>query len=295
MTPLPYLQLHQVRGADAAPFLQAQLAADIASLAVGESGFAAWCSARGQVIAVFLVYREMDGWLLACEARLADTVFGRLRRYVLRAQVMFVALDALLLAGLEEHEQPAGATLITVPRHTGLRYGAFDRSALPKTSSGELQGLERWRAMEMKRGITWLEPATSERFIPQMLGLEQIDAVSFAKGCYPGQEIVARTRFLGKLKRKPVLVEIDGSIAGVAGDPCSVRGEDETHQPFEVEAALLEAVAIEATGADARAKRTLALLVAPIEETSSVASIELAGNAWPARRIKTGFIHHSAN
>jgi len=284
MTPLPYLTLHRIGGADTEAFLQAQLAADVASLDVGASGFAAWCSHRGQVIAVFLVCREADAWILACDARLARTVFERLRRYVLRARVEFEALDGVVLAGLPPGEQgPPGQTVFE-PQGVDLRYVLLDRQAQSKSPPDATSRLRRWQVLELKHGITWLQPATSERFIPQMLGLEQIGAVSFAKGCYPGQEIVARTRYLGKLKRNPVLVEVDGLIPDVAGEPCTVFSEARI-----LEAVVVEALAREPEDENAaviNGAKTLVLIVAPMEETTTIDAVEVAGRTWTARRLR---------
>lgn len=284
MIPLPYLTLHRIGGADAEAFLQAQLAADVASLGVGAAGFAAWCSPRGQVIALFLVLRETDAWVLACESRLAVTVFDRLRRYILRSRVEFEALDGLILAGLPDAEQAPSGMAVFQSRQPGLCYVLLGREANPPESPGPSERAAWWQAVELRHGIAWLAPATSERFIPQMLGLDEIGAVSFAKGCYPGQEVVARTRYLGQVKRKPVLVEVEGRVPGDAGEPCTVVSAGES-----VEGVLVEALAVETTDGQASAARgptTLALIVAPLADTAGVSAVEAAGSTWPARRLK---------
>src|SRR3972149_6673645 len=93
MIPLPYLAIHKVSGADAGSFLHAQLAADIAALADGQSCFAAYCSARGQVIALLLVCRQDPAWFIVTEAGLASLAANRLRMVVLRANVTIEAID----------------------------------------------------------------------------------------------------------------------------------------------------------------------------------------------------------
>ncbi|MGH8035099.1 MAG: YgfZ/GcvT domain-containing protein [Lysobacterales bacterium] len=273
MIPLPYLTLYRIRGADAAAFLQAQLAADTASLGAGASGFAAWCSPRGQVIALLLVCREGDDWLLACEARLADPVFSRLRRYVLRARVEIEPLGGTALAGLPAGEVVTAGMSALEPRQSRLRYAIVNMATVPEGAYTRGTHPEPWRAAELKHGVAWLQPATSERFLPQMLGLDQIGAVSFSKGCYPGQEIVARTRYLGKLKRKPVLLEVQGDQPIPAGEPCTV---DSTGQA--VDAVIIEAAASENAV-------TLVLVVAPLEEEAPVGTLTVAGRTWTARRV----------
>jgi folate-binding Fe-S cluster repair protein YgfZ len=106
-----------------------------------------------------------------------------------------------------------------------------------------------------------------------MLGLERIGAVSFSKGCYPGQEIVARARYLGKLKRKPVLLEMAGILPVIAGQPCSLHSEGQVYDAVAVDSAVGE------NG------RTVMLAVAPLAESAKVESLEVGGMVWPSQRL----------
>ncbi|HLF29812.1 MAG TPA: hypothetical protein VI566_02155 [Xanthomonadales bacterium] len=272
MIPLPYLTVYRISGADAADFLQAQLAGDITGLEEGQSCFAAWCSPRGQVIALLLLCREAEDWLVVGEEHLARTVFKRLPMYVLRARVSFKHLAGHWLAGVPQGPVAVACSRVFAPAHSPLRYAVVTTPPLCPASTGREQ-LDRWRAEELKHGVVWLQPATSERFLPQMLGLERIGAVSFSKGCYPGQEIVARTRYLGLLKRKPVLLEIDGSVPVTAGAPCRLHSEGQ----------VLDAVAIDS--AMGETGRSFVLAVAPLEESAAVDSLEITGRVWPSRRL----------
>lgn len=156
-TPAPTDALIIVSGADAAPFLNAQLTRRVDNLNENEHALAAWCNAKGRVLALFRVSRTENGYALRLPASMAAPVLQRLRMYVLRSQVQ---LD----------EAPAG---------TGA-------SALD----------------EIRQGMPEIYPETREQFLPQMLGLERLGGIDFKKGCYPGQEIVARTQYLGELKRR---------------------------------------------------------------------------------------------
>lgn len=267
MTPLPYLAVHRVSGTDAGAFLHAQLAADTASLSDGQACFAAWCSPRGQVIALLLVCRQDSSWFLVTDAGLATAVANRLRMYVLRAKVSIGAQPEIQVAGLLPDEAPAAGTRVFAPAHVPLRYTLTARG--PEDNNALL----RWRREEIMHGVTWLQEATSERFLPQMLGVDAIGAVSFAKGCYPGQEIIARTRYLGKLKRIPVLLELEGNPALHPGENCVLVSAGEN----------IEAVVADAVCADG--KSTTLRLVAPLEAECAVNAVEFADRNWPARRI----------
>jgi hypothetical protein len=267
MTPLPYLSVLKLSGDDVASFLQGQLAADVASLSTGESTFAAYCSPRGQVIALFLVCRSGEEWLILLESGLAETVATRLRMFVLRARVVIEHAHELQAAGLfPGAEAPPGARVFS-PRLTSLRY------LVTSPESGSTGSLLTWRRNEICAGVAWLERASSERFIPQMLGLDAIGAVSFNKGCYTGQEIVARAHYLGKVKRHPVLVQLEGSAHLRAGESCFVLGDGK-----EVEAVIVDVVC-------PPDQPCVVFLVAPLEKTDPVTAIRAGELSWPARRF----------
>ncbi len=206
---LPYLSACRVSGTDTFAFLHAQLAADIAGLSDGQSTFAAFCSARGQVICLLRVQRRGNEASLIGAAGLLDQAVQRLRRFVLRSDVRFDAMESRV-AGMDsapEGESP----------DSGLDYAVG-------TGVDDEAAATAWKARELRRGVLWLDSPTSERFIPQMLGLERIGAVSFSKGCYPGQEVVARARYLGTVKRQPALLRVQGPASPRPGQSVMVRG-----------------------------------------------------------------------
>ena len=205
-----------VRGADAAEFLHAQLTSDVAALAPGGVGLSAWCTARGQVRNLFWLVRHADGerFSLVAPAGEADGLAMRLRAFVLRARVEVErAGDQVLGAAGPEAEAfvagrvgsvPApgaaverGGRLAILPPGDPPRFLLLGPDPLPAGAADA-----EWRRLEIRAGIAWLADETRESFIPQMLNLDCLGALSFDKGCYPGQEVIARTRYLGRVKRR---------------------------------------------------------------------------------------------
>ena len=200
MTELSFLSVARFSGPDAGSFLQAQLSADIAALASGNAAFACYCSPRGQVIALLLVCREGDEYFVVGANGLLPAVLRRLGMFVLRSKVEFTIQSEMKIFGHAVKDQSSIGGSVFKPEAVDLAYLLSDQ---PQLANGKEDD---WKVMELNNNVTWLESATSEKFIPQMLGFDKIGAVSFSKGCYPGQEIVARARYLGKVKRKPLLV-----------------------------------------------------------------------------------------
>jgi tRNA-modifying protein YgfZ len=265
LIPLPYLTACRVVGADAGAFLHGQLAADIASLATGEACFAACCSARGQVIGLLLVHRGATGWLVAGARTLIPGMIARLKRYVLRSRVEFHE-QTHVLAGVVQDAPPNGGEALIRPHGTALRYTLVE----PAPDAPDPAG---WRRTEVRCGVLWLQPETSERFIPQMLGLERIGAVSFNKGCYPGQEIIARARYLGRVKRRPLWLEFTAPQAPQVGTECRL----------ETGSGHADAVVVEAVGGPG--DTWLAVLVAAPEEGATVEAIDTGAGRVPVRQL----------
>ena len=212
--PLEYLSVARFHGADAGNFLQNQLSADIAALAPGDAGFACCCTPKGQVIGLLLVCRQDNDFLVAGAAGLLPGILTRLKMFVFRAKVEFLAEPDMQVYGVISALQPCRPAEFQ-PAGLNLRYRFSAPEDLQESPGETFETGENFKAAEISRGVVWLAAETSEKFIPQMLGFEQIGAVSFSKGCYPGQEIVARARYLGKVKRKPLVVR--------TLEPCPVK------------------------------------------------------------------------
>jgi folate-binding protein YgfZ len=244
---LDYLAVLQIHGDDAVPFLQGQLTADLRHLSETTPLFACVCNPKGRVIGLLLLtLSSSDNLLAVCSRELAAAIESHLSRYVLRSRVKFSRREDLAVFGLAEgvEIEQAAQTI----DHTAGRYALVPRSlavAMGTELTQNCVSVESWRAGEMMRGVQWLGETTSGAFLPQMLGLQAIGALSFTKGCYPGQEVIARTRHLGKLKRHPLLCRIPGDaptlapmedvvVRSLTGEATAVvvdsthQGEDET-------------------------------------------------------------------
>ena len=246
MIPLHYLSVARFEGADAGEFLQAQLSADIAALAPGKATFACYCSPRGQVIGLLLVCRKDNEYLVATSAELLPRILIRLKMYVFRSRVEFSARPGIGVYGIVPQEDISGPGVFA-PGGTRLRY-------LLSESAGEANGrAERFKTHEIRNRVSWLGPETTEKFTPQMLGFDQIGAVSFTKGCYPGQEIIARVRYLGKVKRKPVLVEVEEELLARPAERLELRRKGAWSA-----GTVIDCVPVDGPGA-------LCFIVAPVE------------------------------
>ena len=222
MIPLRYLSATRFSGPDAGSFLQAQLSADIAALEDGQSTFAAYCSPQGKVFGLLLIGRQKDNYMVIGSAQLLPSIVQRLRIYIFRSKVEIEPLDNMQVCGLLPSQTDDPASPVLAPGEMPLRYAIVSED----TQNDEEN--ERWRHSELSHGVAWLDTNTTEKFIPQMLGYDQIGAVSFTKGCYPGQEIVARTHYLGKVKRKPLLVTIMDQPVMESGSRVQIQYEAET-------------------------------------------------------------------
>jgi len=204
---IPYLSALRFSGEDATEFLHNQLSADVLGLANGESTFACYCEPKGRVLALMLVGRVDDTHFVILSGSLADTIAARLKIYVMRAKVSIEVLGQYSVSGVQLDDEALantpGSFAIKVPgSNTGLML-AETTPTVDDSVGGPVmdERTAAWKASEVQRGIVWLDPASSTQFLPQMLGFDQIGAVNFRKGCYPGQEIVARIHYLGKVKR----------------------------------------------------------------------------------------------
>ncbi len=202
MFPLSTLSVLEFSGHDAGQFLQNQLSADINNIGPGEAGYACCCNPAGRVLGLLLVCLHKDSLLAVCASELAEPLKTWLSRFVIRADVAIQLRDDLTVAACNQ-DDPEGAELV-LKTGPGLNYAVLPSRHFSEPCDEDQA--QTWKVDELKKGIVWLDGETSAKFLPQMLGFEQIGALSFQKGCYPGQEIIARTRYLGKLKRRPLLV-----------------------------------------------------------------------------------------
>ncbi|MFO1434748.1 MAG: folate-binding protein [Candidatus Competibacteraceae bacterium] len=233
-----------VKGVDAETFLQGQFTNDVRQVTPERSQLSAYCTPRGRMLACFRVFRCGDSYYLRLPLETVEPMLKRLRLFVLRAKVTLEDASAFLIqAGLtgpgawsllqetpgvapvqlDEVVQQADMIMIRVP---GLSprfelYGKLEAMTVlweqlaPRVT---LAGAEPWRLLDILAGIPNIYPATTEMFVPQMVNLQLLDGVSFRKGCYTGQEIVARTQHLGKLKRRMYRAHVESPVPPEAGD-----------------------------------------------------------------------------
>ncbi len=242
---LSHLSLIRAGGADVTTFLNGQLTSDVSRLAPGRSELSAWCSPKGRMVALFRVLRHGDAFLLQLPASLRGDVIKRLRMYVLRAKVVLENADDMFVrfgvAG------PRAANLVqaaigTAPANDnevltrdGLLLtrlpGAHPRFEFlaPPAQAPELweelkrdalpAGADAWTWHDIAAGIPAVLPETSDAFVPQMANLELLGGVSFTKGCYIGQEIVARLHYRGRLKQRMYRAHVESETMPRPGAP----------------------------------------------------------------------------
>ncbi len=198
--------LLSVTGADARDFLHAQLTIDIRNLPAGRAALAGWCSAKGRLLATFLVVPSPQGFLLQLARDLAPAVAKRLSMFVLRSKVKIAdESDAWAQFGIWDAPAPASVSWeggrVSVPRsaHRTLQLEPAAGASVAANADEEA-----WTLQEIRAGWPLITAATQDQFVPQMVNLEQLEAVDFHKGCYPGQEIVARAQYRGQVKRRMV-------------------------------------------------------------------------------------------
>jgi folate-binding protein YgfZ len=215
---LPFLGVLRVGGADAAGFLQGQLTNDVRLLDDGRTQLAGYNTPQGRVVALLRLRKTDDAIYALLPTDLLERVCTHLRKFVLRSRVdLQVAADLRVgsIAAVPSLPAMASAQVVAFDYASGRRVVAAPadtwRSITGSVPAGD-QPLARdeWLAGDIRDGQPQVFAATSEAFIPQMLNLDLIDGISFSKGCYTGQEIVARTQNLGRIKRRMFRYRIEG-------------------------------------------------------------------------------------
>jgi hypothetical protein len=239
---LSHLGLLGITGADAEAFLQGQLSCDVGELSADRSTFGSYCSAKGRMLASFLLWRETEGFAMSLSRTLVGATEKRLRLFVLRSKVTVTdrsservligaagdSAAATLRAAIGAVPAQAhhiargdGLTVVRLSANRFLVAAAPGRAeTLWEVLSGTLRpvGTACWEWLDITAGMPLVTARTQDELVPQMANLELIGGVSFQKGCYPGQEVVARTQYRGKSKRRMFLARVEGSVPA-PGDP----------------------------------------------------------------------------
>lgn len=260
VAPLADLGLLAVAGEEAAKFLHGQLTNDVEHLPVGEARWGGYCTAKGRLLSTFRYWRDPAAIRLTVSRPLAAPLARRLSLFVLRAKARVIdASDAVALFGLAGDDVAAAAAaafglavpgqdgsasaddvhlvglpqlpagegrearsrwLLSVPAdRAGDAWRAATTAAVPVSAAA-------WRRTEVLAGIPRIVPGTLELFVPQMLNFESVDGVNFRKGCYPGQEVVARSQYLGKLKRRMFAARGAGPVPAPGSDVWPASGQE---------------------------------------------------------------------
>lgn len=241
---LGHLGMIAVSGNDATDFLQGQLTNDLRELSESHSQLSSHCSPKGRMLALFRVFQVDGTFFLQLPRTGLDAILKRLQMYVLRSQVKLsdasddfaiLGLSGSCAAGLlagdfdllpqrENDMARAGDLILIHAAGPTPRFQIIGPAAAMLDLWGRLMpdatlvGADHWSLLDIRAGIPSVHPQTREAFIPQMANMQAIDGVSFTKGCYTGQEIVARMQYLGKLKRRMYLAEVTTDNAPAPGD-----------------------------------------------------------------------------
>jgi len=235
LVPLVDLGLIRATGDEAASFLHNLLTNDVKNLSAEGVRASGMCNAKGRLLASFLMWRDDADFLLALSADLLPSVLKKLSMYVLRSKVKLSDENGkTMLLGLSGPGAAVALAGLGATSSVSMTLGRFGRGqvinlggdrhllAVPAeqvqsvwqdlTALARPAGLAAWHWLEIVAGTPRVVAATQEAFVPQMVNFELIGGVSFNKGCYPGQEIVARTQYLGKIKRRMYRARVEGAL-----------------------------------------------------------------------------------
>jgi folate-binding protein YgfZ len=250
VAPLPHLGVIRVEGDDAGKFLHGQLTQDFSLLGSSEARLAGFCSAKGRMQASFIgLKRNPTEVLLVCQQDILAPTLKRLSMFVMRAKAKLTdatadyalfglagdALDVTAPDPLNAWSKidVGSATVIGLYPADGVRRALWLAPVAEAVPAGEAMSTQDWCWSEVRSGIAMVRSPIVEAFVPQMLNYESVGGVNFKKGCYPGQEVVARSQFRGILKRRAYLAHADvplqaGEEVFQAGDdsqPCGIVAE----------------------------------------------------------------------
>jgi folate-binding protein YgfZ len=262
---LPDHHVLALTGPDALRFAQAQTMNDVAALADGQWQWNGWLTPKGRIVALFALLRldAQTVWLLLPDTD-PSVLAAQLQKFVFRSKLSIAVRTDLRVAGALQPPATASGAHLAGDAEAGIELdlggegGARTLRIGPQAAADDADALARWRALDLEHGLPRLDASQAEHWTPQQLSLEQLRAFSVKKGCYPGQEIVARTHFLGQAKRGLALLRTPAPAS--PGEAVLQNG------------AQLGSVVCAAGGPAA-----LALAVLPLERSAE--PLEIAGHA----------------
>ena len=223
---LDHLDVIDIDGEDAEKFLQGQFSNDVSQLKSGFAQLNTYCNPKGRTLAVFWLLREEDRFTMLIPSALCKPVSTRLKMYVLRSKVnlninqrfaLGITHPNQLANQLDGLSMPENAilhaceSLSSLPPRSIVVMGESEVSDLLSNgvSRESIAGSPYWRLLDIQSGIGFIYEENYEEFIPQHINIDLSGGISFTKGCYPGQEIIARLRYLGKLKQRAIYCKIE--------------------------------------------------------------------------------------
>jgi len=236
----------EVSGEDAATFLQGQLTNDIYQVTNQHAIYSGFCNPKGRLIGFFIIIKFNESYLLILPRSILENIHKKLSMYILRSKVKLTMQDeAIQIYGLldknknsnnealsKNHLDVINSNECHMIKLQGvgrfMLVGIKDACQTLIHENPELlvnQDIKLWKQEEILSGSPNIYPATQEAFIPQSLNLDLMDAVNFKKGCYTGQEIVARTHYLGKPKRRMFIAKAQAALNSSIGNPIDFNGQ----------------------------------------------------------------------
>ncbi|HEB63177.1 MAG TPA: folate-binding protein [Gammaproteobacteria bacterium] len=255
MTDLSHTGLISAQGNDASSFLQGQLTNDINQVTLSNAQLSAYCSPKGRVLALLLIYKQNQNRYLQVSEELIEPTLKRLKMFIMRSKVTLEdCTDQFIKLGLSgaDCEQKIKKIFTDIPtteyatsQHDQLTIirlpGIHPRFELIGNNLKEMKkiwstlsqefipaGYSAWDLTNIQAGIPTLYSTTSDKFIPQMINLDELNAINFKKGCYVGQEVIARVKYLGKVKRRMYQASIESTFTPQAGDMIYSKSHDTT-------------------------------------------------------------------
>lgn len=241
------LGLIRFTGEDTVTFLQGQLSCDVRKVTSSQAQYGCYCSPKGRILSNFFLATDHteEAWFMQIPRAILDKIIKRLSMYVLRAKVKLTDCSAeSVRLGIVGNQARSFIgenfpTLKVPDSNLGVAHAddvtviclgvdrfeiivPFEQGDQLRTSFNNIatwMSRSYWQWLDIQEGIPTISAETQEQFVPQMVNMDIMGGINFQKGCYPGQEIVARTQYLGKLKRRMTLVRIETTEIVTAGDP----------------------------------------------------------------------------
>ncbi|MBN2864805.1 MAG: folate-binding protein YgfZ [Thiotrichales bacterium] len=249
LTNLSHHALLKVSGTEAFSFLQGQLTSDLSTIQGNGAQLSAYCDPKGNVLVVFLIFKRDGDFFLSYDGSLKDVIQKRLTMFVMRADVQitdvsndmihigfageFGDLDiqrrlntkikAVYEAGSVEEEGMQDVFVVKVPGpyHKYELFGPADQMTqawLKLRDNSDVTNTQDWNLLNIAAGVPEITAANTGQFIGQFLNLDKLEAINFKKGCFPGQEIIARVHYRGKVTKRMFRVRIEEKVTLASGD-----------------------------------------------------------------------------